>query len=78
MKITNAKKLIPAVNINVLISENSKYLHRKSINVPVPIQAVKKFQLIKIGKAFAIMSASFSKMMNIPSDESTRYSDNGK
>ena len=47
MNIMNEKKVIPVMSINVLVSEKLKYLHRKNINVPVPIHAVKKFQLIK-------------------------------
>ncbi len=78
MKIMNAKRVIPVMSINVFMIENLKYLHRININVPVPSHAVKKFQRIKTGKTFAIVSASLSKMMNIPSDESIRYSDNGK
>ena len=50
MKIMNAKKLIPAMSINVLVSEKLKYLHRKNINVPVPTHAVKKFQSMRYGK----------------------------
>ena len=78
MKIMNEKKVIPVISINVFTIEKLKYLHRMNINVPVPVHAVKKFQCIKTGKAFAIDSASLSNMMNIPSHESIRYSDNGK
>ena len=78
MKIMNAKRVSNGTSIDVFKREKLKYLHRININVPVPSHAVKKFQLIINGKTFAIDSASLSKMINIPSDESIRYSDNGK
>ena len=78
MKIMNAKRVSNGTSIDVFKREKLKYLHRININVPVPIHAVKKFQCIKTGKAFAIDSASLSNIINIPSLESIRYSDNGK
>ena len=70
MKITNAKKLIPAVKISVLVSENLKYLHRKNISIHVPAYDIRN------GRLFTMRSASISQIKNIPSDTNTRYSEN--